>query len=222
MNKIAEHWLLIFLLLIGLKVFPQVNDAGLWISANVEKNITQSFGLSFSEEIRLMENMSEASTIFSDISLEFRFNKHLKASTHYRFINDRRLDDSYASRNRLYFDVSYRQKFSLFVLSVRERIQSQFDRVYSSEGNATENYSRSKATLKLDMNRRISPYLSSEWFHPFNDPSVRFIDKARYMVGIEYQFSPWHMLDFNYLIQRSFRAIPGNDFVIGIGYFRLL
>jgi hypothetical protein len=189
MNKSRKFGFILILFIMELHVCAQVNDAGLWISANIDKSFTRSLGVSFSEELRLMENFSEATTVFSDLGLEYRFNKKVKASIHYRFLNDRRLDDTYASWNRLYLDASFKQKIKPFVITVRERLQSQFAEVYSSEGVEPEYYSRTKVTVKLDLNRKISPYLSTECFHPFNNPAARFIDKVRYSAGMEYQFA---------------------------------
>jgi hypothetical protein len=222
MNNFRKYLLIFFLFIMGIKAFPQNNDAGLWLSANIEKNFNQYLGISFSEELRLMENISEASTIFSDIGFEYRYNKHLKASAHYRFLNDRRLDDSYASKNRFYFDISYRQKIKPFAFLLRERLQSQFVEFNSSQENNPELYSRTKATVKLDLKYKVSPYLSTELFNPINNPAARFVDKARYCAGFEYLFSPRQMLDLNYMIQKSYTDVPGNDFIIGMGYYLTL
>jgi hypothetical protein len=222
MNRKLNFRFLIFLLLLGSKAFPQVNDAGLWLSANVQKDFNPSWSLGFSEELRLMENISEAATIFSDLGLEYRFNKHLKASVHYRFLNDRRLDDSYESWQRLYMDVSYRQKFKPFVFSIRERLQSQFEKFASAEENSTQYYSRTRLNLKLDLNRKVSPYLGAELFHPFHDPASRFFDKARYSAGFEFSVTSRQMIDLNYMIQLHRHTAPANDYIIGLGYFLTL
>jgi hypothetical protein len=218
MNKSWKAGFILFLLIKGLFVYAQANDAGLWISANVDKRLSQSVGMSFSEELRLMENFSEAATIFSDLGLEYRFGKKLKASVHYRFLNDRRLDDTYASWNRLYLDVSYKDKLKPFVISIRERIQSQFSDFLSSEGIEPEYYSRTKIASKLNLNTKLAPYLSAELFHPLNNPAARFIDKVRYSAGVEYPITSRHMIDLSYMIQRSYHSVPGNDFVIVVGY----
>lgn len=196
----------------------QINDAGLWLSGNFEKNLSQSFGLSFTQELRLMENMSVADVVFSDLGTEYRFNKHFRFAVHYRWINNRRNDESYASLHRFYADLSYRTKFSPFIISVRERIQSEFAPFNSGNTSNPELFSRTKATVKLDLDRRISPYFYTELFNPLNGGNGRIITKGRYCLGFDYELNSRHKLDISYMIQHKWEDVPENDYIVGLGY----
>ncbi|NVO19905.1 MAG: DUF2490 domain-containing protein [Bacteroidetes bacterium] len=209
---------LIGILLFVVKAFPQVNDAGTWLSVNLSKDFSQAVGLNFSQEVRIMENYSEVMTIFSDLGLEYRFNKHLKASLNYRFLNDKRLDDTYSGKNRFYMDLSYRQKVKPFLVTVRERFQSQFSEPYSSGDNNPELTARTKAALKLDLKFKVSPYISFEGFTPLNTPGSRLLPKTRYACGMEYDFAPRQMLDLSFLVQSSNSSVPARDYVVCLGY----
>lgn len=218
MSKKPGFSLLLVFLLTGIEGICQNNDAGLWISGNLEKRFTQAMSMSFSQELRMDENITEAGTVFSDLGFEYRLNKQFRIAAHYRFVNYRRLDNSYKTRNRFYADLSYRIKISPVIFIFRERIQSETGLPDLQEGISPKYYSRTKATLKLELKRKIVPYAYAEWFHPILSPASGFIDKTRVCAGFEYQVTPGQMVDLNYLVQFK-PAMKGNDFVIGIGYF---
>ncbi len=215
-NKATKVVFLI--LLVGLEAACQSNDAGLWLSVNARKSITQAFSVNYTHEVRIMENISEAATIFGDLGVDYNLNKHFKLSANYRHKYQRRPDDSYANYNRYYFDLSYKQKFKPLVFSIRQRIQSEFSGYNTGRELNPELYSRTKLTLKADLDRKFSPYFSTELFLPINEYSNTYIDKVRYSAGIDYEFTPRHALDISYMVQDKIGSLGENDFIIGLGY----
>jgi len=222
MNRITASVAAFVLLIIASRGLAQVNDAGLWLSGNVEKQFSQSFSMSLSEELRLMENVSEASTVFTDLGLEYRLNKHFRIAGHYRFINDRRLDNTYRQNNRLYLDLSYRRKFKPVSITLRERIQSEYTGFNTGEEVNPEIYLRTKAVFKLDLDRKITPYYFLELFHPLSPGSNRIIDKIRNCAGFEYSFNARHSIDLNYMLQCRYKKERENDYIVGAGYYLTL
>ena len=75
--------------------------------------------------------------------------------------------------------------------------------------------------MKFDLDKKHSPYVSTEIFSPLNDPDGGiFINNARYTAGIEYAFNRMHSLDIFYLIQRECNVNnPETDYIIGLGYY---
>jgi hypothetical protein len=202
--------------------FAQYNDAGTWISINAEKKITPVFSFTLSEEGRFNENFCELGTFFTDAGLSYKVNKLIKVSLNYRFTNKRKIDDSYSVRHRYYVDLSIRKKFKPIILSFRTRFQSQYTDMFSSStGLMPSYYSRNKLTLKFDLDKNYTPYISAELFSPLNNPDGGiFIDNTRYAVGIEYTFNRMHSLDIFYLIQRECNVNnPETDYIIGLGYY---
>src|SRR5687768_15769050 len=104
----------------------QVNDAGLWGSINVEKNISNLIDVQLTQELRLNENFSELGTAFTEAGVTFDLPKGFRAGIAYRFIQKRRLDDSYSFRHRYLVELSYRYKWNKLVVSLRNRFQSQY------------------------------------------------------------------------------------------------
>ena len=221
MNRSLTGWMIIFLVFSGITASSQVNDAGLWLSANVEKKIYRSFSVTFTEEVRMNENITEIGAIFSDLGLSYKFLKRFRVSANVRYINKRRLDDSYDNRIRYYFDLSYREKVNPVIFLFRVRLQSQYTDIFSSpDGKIPDKYARTKLTVKLDLNKRMEPYLYAESFFLLNDPNGMLFNGTRYCAGIEYSFSKHHMVDIFYMIQKEYQVNnPEMDFIIGIGYY---
>ncbi len=221
MNKPLRYILLLTaVLLFPLISWGQTSDAGLWLSINIEKKITPLLSINFDQELRMNENITEAGTIFSDIGISYKINKYLRVSANYRFINKRRMDDSYSNRHRYYFDLMFRKKFKPITISFRTRFQSQYADVYSSkDGKIPQYYSRNKLSIKYDFSKKIQPYISAELFSPLKYPYNVFMDNARYCIGTEYVINRMHTLDFFYLFQKEYKVKnPLSEHIIGIGY----
>jgi len=217
-NKIL-YCTILNLFLLGL-VHAQNNDMQLWTTISLEKKITKTFSLNYAEEVRFNENISEVGQFFSDIGGTYKINKAWRISANYRFTNKRQLDDSYSKRHRYYVDLSYRKKFDKIVIMFRTRFQSQYSDIYSSyTGIIPDYYSRNKLTLKPDLDKKYSPYISAEMFYQLNNPEGNNLDNMRYTGGIEYKFNKKASLDLFYMIQQEYNvAKPQRDFVVGIGY----
>jgi long-subunit fatty acid transport protein len=220
--KILKNKLLFFLFFyfITASLYAQVNDAGLWTSINIDKKISKKFSISLSEEIRFNENISEMGSIFTDAGINYKINKIIRISGNYRFINKRRIDDSYSQRHRYYFDFSIRTKFQYFTLMFRTRYQSQYKDIYSSpDGKVAENYIRNKLTIKYELDKKWSFYGSFEMFSPLRTYDKILFDNLRYNAGIEYSINKMHSIDLSYLIQKEYNVKnPWTDYVICVGY----
>jgi hypothetical protein len=221
MNKPLKGFIILLLLFSGMIGHTQVNDAGLWLSLNVEKKITPALTFRFSEELRMNENITEAGTIFSDFGLAYKFGSRFRISANYRFANKRRLDDTYDKRLSYYFEFTYREKIQPLVVLFRARFQSRYTDIFSSpDGKNPDYFSRAKLTLKLDLNKKIEPYIFAESFWELNDPEGICFVNLRYCAGIEYSFSRLHMVDLYYMIQKEYNVNdPRTDFIVGIGYY---
>ncbi|MDD5571339.1 MAG: DUF2490 domain-containing protein [Bacteroidales bacterium] len=222
MRRIREKYLLILLFpaFISGKSTAQSNDAQLWTSLTVEKKLSQTISVNFSEELRLCNNISEIDQFFSDAGIDYKISKPWHISANYRFTNKMQINNTFSKRHRYYFDLSYRNKINNLSFNIRTRFQSQYADVSSSEtGKIPEYYSRNKLTLKLDLNKKYTPYISAEMFFQLNNPEGNNIDNMRYTAGIEYEFNKKSSLDIFYMIQQEYNVTnPETDFVIGVGY----
>jgi len=201
--------------------YSQVNDAGLWLSLNAEKKITPILLVTLSQEFRMNENITELGSYFTDAGIAYKINKNIHISANYRFINKRKLDDSYNIRNRYYFDLTLRKKFKPILIQFRTRFQGQRNQIYkNSEDNEPFYYFRNKLTVKMDFDKKYTPFIYSEISTPLNKPDGYYIDLTKYCAGLEYRFNRMHSIELFYLIQKEYNVVnPETDYVTGIGYY---
>lgn len=227
MNILSKTVRLLVLLAFPLGLFfcspvkGQVNDAGLWTSVNFEAKLAKRVSATVSEELRFNENITELGAAFTDIGLNYKLNKHFQFAINYRFIQRHRLDNFYSFRHRFYADIKYSHKLKPFELSFRTRFQDQISDIgRAKDGGVPEYYLRNKLSLKWDLNKAYSPYISLELFSPLCYPHLYAFDGIRTTAGFEYEFSKHHKIDIYYMIQKELNVSnPQTDFVLGLGYF---
>jgi len=195
-----------------------MNDAGLWTSLGVEKKLSSRWKVLLSEEFRFNENISELGTVFIDAGIEYKLLKKFFVSGNYRFIGVKMIDNSYSFRHRYYLDLSYKYKSGNWGINLRERFESQYKDVMSSEtGLVPRNYLRSKLSLKYDFGKS-KPYLSCELFYRMNNSLGNEIDKIRPAIGIDYELNKYFGVDLFYLLNKELTGKnPLTEYVAGIG-----
>ena len=203
-----------------LSVFGQQDDAGLWASVSVKHQVTRRLAVGISEQVRLYQNVSEVDQFFTDLGVDYDLLSSLKVSVSYRLTSKNQLT-YYQTRHRGYIDISYKKKFKPIALSFRQRLQSQVQAVNSSDyGKIPDWYTRSKLTMKIDLDKKYSPYLATEYYYVIDNLKEKdhVFDKARYEIGIDYDFNRRSSLNLFYLIQKDLIENKTRDFVSGIGY----
>lgn len=223
MKKIA----ILFLFSIGItsNSFAQATeDAGLWCTFNLEKNINQKFTLFLTEEYRVRENFSQTNLFYTDLGLSYKPADFIKISLSYRCVEKFIEDNAISFRHRGMLDIALKRKFGNFAISYRQRIQAEVRNVYSSEiGNLPEWYSRNKFQIKYDFDKPVTPYVATELRYQINNP--RMIEsngvwsRARYFVGMDYKKSDRNTFGAFYMIQREWNvSAPQNLFILGLEY----
>lgn len=221
MNK-YKHLLVACLFLILFKtVNAQTNDAGLWSGFNLEKKLHSWITVSLSEELRFNENITELGTAFTELYASTGWHSNFNGGIAYRFIQKRQLDDTYSTRHRYHFDLSYRYKFSRAIsLSLRERFQNQYKDVNRMSDGVTKEYSlRSKMNFKYSPVKKLSFDASFEIFYQLNNPEGNEIDNLRYGIGLEYKLNKKQSIEVSYLKDKEIHVNdPWTSYIIGLGY----
>lgn len=215
MNKIISYILFLFVIT-QLNCFAQVNDAGLWLTLSAEKKVSQKFSIQLTECLRLNENFSELGTSYTEIGANYKIVKGLSIGGAYRFSQKRRVDDFYSQRHRYNIDLGYKLKVKNISLQFRERFQSQYKDIGRSEtGLVPSNYFRSKLTVKYDLNKKYTPFISAELFYNIGNA----IDNMRYRAGFDYEFNKYSTLSLYYMIDKEMNVKnPWTSYVIGLSY----
>lgn len=228
------RWVALFLLFFSLpfgkgwgwaSTFAQsTNDAGLWTTFNIQKDLKKNVSVFLTEEFRLRENFTRLNLFYTDLGVAVRPFKFLKVSLAYRMIDKFLIDNTFSYRHRLMLDISLKKKAGQFSLSYRHRLQSELRNVYSSaDGIVPEWYSRSKFELKYDTDEPVRPYISAEFRYQINDPrnveSDKTLHRQRYIVGLDYKRNDRDTFGFYYLIQNEFNvSAPENIYIVGLEY----
>jgi hypothetical protein len=199
-------------------------DAWLWNTVSINKQMTRKWSLSFDEELRLFDNMSRINLFFSNLGVSYKLNKVFKFSLVYRFNSKNQDDEYYSRRHRLYVDVACRKKLLRnLTIAYRVRFQGQVRDYYSSDdGKDIESYMRHKFDV-LYIYQKYTPYIAAEFRFQITNPSFPqgndLWDRARYYIGCNKDFNKKHSFGIYYMIQHDFNnQRMENDFTLGWQY----
>lgn len=219
MKRITVPFVLLNLVYLTSLCYGQGSDANLWASVSLEKLASPKVLLHFKQAARVSQNITQFNYSFSDIGLTYKFNKNIKTSLDYRFINKLNSIQDLSLRHRLYWTLTVKKKIKPFIFVYRHRIQYQLNDVYSSEtGQSPHYYTRSKITIKYDLNR-FTPYVATELQSKIVDWEHLVSKKLRFFAGCNYKFNKTDEINLYYLIDKRFNQIdPITNYVIGIAY----
>lgn len=224
MKKIISVVVSIF---ICLSLFAQqyYSDAGLWTTFELEKKVNKKFTGLFTQEWRVKENFSRLNLFYTNLGIEYKYNKHFKAALIYRWIDKYMEDNNFSYRNRLMLDLSFKNKIGPIALTFRHRLQAEKRDIFTSSKGLllTEWYSRSKLGIKYNINKPITPYASTEIRYQINNlrniESNHTFHRIRYALGLEYKLNDNNSISGYYLIQREWNVnIPNRLYIVGIEY----
>jgi hypothetical protein len=210
--------LLLSLMIVQFSV-AQEQDAGLWLTASIEKKISKDFKATLSQEFRFKENYSQLGTYFTDIGLQYKISKSLNASFNYRFIEKLQKDLTYDTRSRFYLDVAYRYKADKWNFILRTRFQDQIESFSTDEDySQPQFYWRNKLTIKYSL-KDFTPYATAEVFYPLNNPKGNIIDEFRLSAGSDYEINKKNSVGGYFLIDKEINVKnPVTSFIIGLEY----
>lgn len=220
MNKKFLNYFIVVLLFKSILSFAQVKDAGLWASIELEKKINQKIAFQLSENIRWNENITEIGTSFTEVGADYRLLKNLKFGVTYRFSQKKQVDDFYSLRHRYAFNASYKLKIKKININVRAQLQSRYKNIHTDEnGKIPNNYLRYKVTLKYNLERRYTPFISTECWNQLNNIKGNQIDKIRYQIGVEYEINKFSSLTLSYIINQEINVNnPWTSYITNITY----
>jgi len=210
MNK---NFILIFFLSPLFLSAQVVSDAKLWAGISVNKSFND-LTISFTEEMRLDENISHIDKILSEIGAQYKITKGFYIGLNYRYSRDNDYETkNYDMKHRIDFGLTYKRKLNDFRFSFRTKIQSKS--ALPNENNPT--FSRNKFALKYKLNKKVIPFIAYEFYYQFNDQKV--INRTRYSLGTSYKINSNNALKLFYLFETRFntRNLKYNH-IYGISY----
>ena len=203
-------------------VYP---DFGMWNTLSVEKKINKKLSLSIDEEFRLKENLSKINLFYTNLGVNYKLSKKLRASLIYRNTQKAMDDRGYDIKHRIMLDFVYKEKLSKkFVFQFRQRFQFENNNIYSSrDGRYIESFLRSKFELGYNYSKDLKAYLSEELRFQLHDPrnpeSDYGLHRFRTAMGIDYSLNSSHTVGIYYLIQNEIAVYKPNElFIMGLQY----
>lgn len=197
----------------------QENDAGFWVSAEVEKEVLKNFSLGLTEELRLKNNYGDFAQLLTDFGGVYKPLKFFSIGLYYRYSIIRNEELIYRKRHRMYVAMTARAKKNKLTLSNRLIALSQYSAVKSSEtGKTPENYLRDKITIRYDMKKKWEVFGAAELFLPVNHSARGTPDEIRFQAGIEKGIKK-STIEGYFMIKKDINMPdPLTSYIIGIGY----
>jgi hypothetical protein len=202
------------------------NDAGMWMTFTIQHAISKKLNLVIDQEFRLRENYQRVNLFYTNLGLDYKFNKAIKISPTYRTIQKKRLDGSFSFRHRLMLDVNFRKKIKKITVTERIRYQIEVqDFNTSRKGKLAEQFLRFKTDFKYALNMRFEPFYSCELRYQIRSPRGdgplydNGFHRIRNVLGVEYQLNKKNSVNLYYLVQSEFNiSTPESIYILGIGY----
>lgn len=192
----------------------QQNDAEVWTGASINQRITKNLSGSFEEQLRLNDNVSAVKNLFSEIGLAYIWNKYVKITGNYRFSNRTLQNGNIAFGHRFHGDIRLRYKAKPVIFYLRTRAQTESKT--TRNGAVRDYYNRNKLQIKLDLDRRVRPYISSEVYFDIN---LGDFNKVRYTTGLDFDLKNRMEVTVFYRLQREFNMEnPTYSYIFGVGY----
>jgi hypothetical protein len=215
-------WLYLFFISLTIHAQDVVDDdAALWLTANIEKEIGKSLSIHGGEQLRLNNNLVDLGQFTSNIGLQYKINKLIRVSGDYAFRQRRRLDASYSLRHQFFLSLFLRKRIKNFLFVYRNRIQWQFSDWLSSEtGTTPQLYDRHKLSIRYELNKRFDTYISEEIYMPLKQNPNLGIDRNRLAIGLIYNVSKKMSVESFFLLQQrfSYNNPQRKDFIYGLTF----
>ena len=210
--------LAVALLLGAAQMFAQTKDAGLWMDLGFSREMGDRFELTVSPEIRLDENLTRWSRLFADVSLEYKYNKHISLSGAYRggVGNDGVHIDS---RHRMQYGLGLKQKWNDWSVQYQSRVQFALNAAWSDSDVDFNTTWRNRLTVKYGGLKKTDLATAYEIFNSVSAYQELAMTNWRWTAQVARKINKEQSVSVGYLIQRDLTESPQHlDFVFLLSY----
>jgi len=188
-----------------------------WTKISFEKKLPQSLKLELTQGLRLKDELSTFNLAFFEAALSYKKTNGLKISLPYRYAiyKDK-------IKHRLSLGLSYQYTFKS--ISLKYRIK--YYRLYENGETAGEDgldfgdVVRNKYTMKYKLGKKISPYISGEFFHLYDSTNNNPFDEYRASFGLEIDLPRKNSINLFYIFKKEgIKDLDSNEInIIGLSY----
>lgn len=197
----------------------KVRDFGLWTSVGVDYQIKKNWNLTFKQDFRLADNVSEFAKATSEFGVQYKINKQFKIAANVRYAYDRKGDKRLTNDIRYNFDFKYKLKLGeSSQLRYRFRFQNNFVDLFTYYDEHTR---KSNARNQIEYHYKIKDHslsLGAELFREFVVYRKPRFNVVRFMLGDQIK-TQLGEIEYSLNYARELNAkYPMNFFFIKLGY----
>jgi hypothetical protein len=210
---------IVVFIFLGFKSIAQTpTDALIWTTLSLEKKFTKRLSLNLINQTAINQNVSEVSSSFMDVGMQYKINNNFAIGGNYRFIKLRNINNEFDNLQRFYLDLTGSKGFGNFSIQFRSRFQNQLYglNIYDTY-RPNKYFIRNKLSARYSIDSKNSINTSIEQFYRLN--SVFKTQFIRTSIGYGYRFNLHHKIDFAFTHQiRLNTNNPKMLFIYCIGY----
>ena len=205
------------------KAQPRENDFGIWLNANLEKDIGNKWSAGINTEIRTMDNTRSIDRWQAGVNGSYKICQTLRLNAGYEIhLKNRNVDgiSEIVPRHRMMLGLSKRWNVVEWLkLSIRERYQYTYMTAKSNIDATSNHHLRCRLKAEMEINNvRWKPFASIE---TFNNIAKHFnIDEIRGSTGSTYKISRHHIVYIAYIInlKEANNGLNKASHVVNSGY----
>lgn len=213
-----RNLLTILAFLLSSALFAQQKDAGLWTSVSFKGEFSKKLQWSVAPEVRLRDNMTNVSSVFTDVGLDLDLAKKFSLALTYRF-GQRNEIDFFETRQRLQLGLGYKISYNDWTINLATRYQG---RIEGGQDDGDADFAttwRNKISVKFEGFKKWELGTSYEIFHAYDDGVALKWNDWRWTASAERKINKRNFYSVGYLIQRDLvSSEPSMDFVVLLSY----
>lgn len=196
------------------------SDLEQWTNIGITKKINKHWKISLDQEFRFKKDISQFDTYFSDLGLDYKFNKHFSLGANYRFYQNKNSDGVFITQHRLSSDIKYKQKINRFTLAYRLRFQNKDEDFFTSTSSNNLYNLRNKFSVDYNIKKfKFDPFFDVELYRQIEDVNTTELSKLRWTIGLEYSIKKYGDLELFYRIENELNQFYNKDtYILGLGY----
>lgn len=176
----------------------KTQDLGAWLGVSLKHDFKKDYTLTFSQDVRLLDNLRGLDECNTDVGLNYKINKNFKLGANLRYSLNKKKDKTSSHDLRYNLDLKYKNKIAdKFKVKYRFRYQNVYQNVLGKKYKGTKANIRNRIKLEYDYNKVHTPYVSTELFREIVTYRKPYFNALRCMVGddVNTKFG-----DFNFAI----------------------
>ncbi len=187
----------------------QTTDIELWRGSTFQLRFNKKFRVDIEEQFRLNDTISSLKSVFTELGLRYRINRHFAFKGNYRYVVRPNNDN----RSRFSLDAYYNWNKKKFPLAIQYRLRFQ-DTKESNRGRKFT-FVRNKLIVDYNLTKLVDPFLSYEIYFRFNQKNE--FRTWRFTAGLDWRLSKRLDLTTFYRHQKEINVNnPEAQHIIGV------